>query len=33
MLVCDALTLIGLRSYEKLEFHKLSAAEKVLAPF
>ena len=33
MLICDTLTLIGIKSYEKLSFHKLSAAEKVLAPF
>lgn len=33
MLICDTLTLIGLKSYDKLEFAKLSAAQKVLAPF
>jgi Tubulin-tyrosine ligase family len=33
MLVCDALTLIGIRSYDKLEFQQRSGAEKVLAPF
>ncbi len=33
MLVCDALTLVGIRGYDKLEFDTMSLSEQRLAPF
>lgn len=33
MLVCDALTIVGIHGYDKFEFDKKSPEEKVLAPF
>jgi hypothetical protein len=33
MVVCDALTLVGMRAYHKLGLSAKSATEKVLAPF
>ena len=34
MLVCDALTLVGIRGYDKMKFHKKETTELLgLAPF
>jgi hypothetical protein len=33
MLMCDALTLVGIKGYDKLEFSKASTAEKTLESF
>lgn len=33
MLMCDALTLVGIRGYDKLEFSKLQESEKRLESF
>ena len=33
MLMCDALTLVGIRGYDKLEFSEAASEEKTLAPF
>ena len=33
MLVCDALTLVGIKGYDKLKFHKLDITQTQLAPF
>lgn len=33
MLVCDALTLVGIRGYDKMKFHKMDPTAQGLAPF